>query len=224
MATIQHLLDLDLAKVANPTLTETITEILDSYKNAGDKKDFLKVYQPNIDKAYTLVTKFAPDAIKKEIKKKPSTTKKTSLTSASGTPKEKKRKKEEEKPKPQKKPIQKLSATAYADRKKEIYDELEGCREMIRIDNKQKRALAPPKRPKSTYEKVQSKVLSLGKLIPSNLKGSLEVQRQTKKILMRAHKDILNAWKMTSLRKLEKDQNEIKEVYQEIEAKIKGEE
>ncbi len=131
------------------------------------------------------------------------------------------RKKTKPKPEPEAKP--KLSSAEYQGLRKQINDKLESCRRMIRQENKEKKALLPPKRPQSTYEKVQKKILSLGKLIPSNLKNNLEVQRETKKIVMKAHKDILKAWRMNSITKLEKDQQQIQENYEKIEEKIKGE-
>lgn len=223
MATIHDILQLDLTKIEKPALTETLTEIIEGYKNADDKKDFLAVFQPNIDKAYLLVSKFTPEAIDNKQQTPCSTAPKKEITLGNTPVSSEKKKKKKGKAKPEEQAKPKLSSAQYQGLRKQINDKLESCRRMIRQDNKEKRALLPPKRPQSTYEKVQKKILSLGKLIPSNLKNNLEVQRETKKIMMRTHKDILKAWRMNSITKLEKDQQEIQQNYQKIEEKIKAE-
>ncbi len=221
MATIEDIQQLQLEKIKHPTLQQSVTEIMEGYDNAEDTADFITVFQPNIDKAFQLISKLAPQAIAtKENGPCPSPEKEktTEIQSKATGPKKQKDGKSKTKPEAEAKPM--LSTKQYKDLKKGIDDKLEECRRMIRVSNKEKRALLPPKRPQSTYEKVQKKILSLGKLIPSNLKDHLEVQRETKKILIKAHKDILSAWRMNSLKKLEKDQRLIRENYQKIEEKI----
>ncbi len=86
MATINDILQLHLKKIENPALKETITEIMEGYKDAEDKKDFLSVFQPNIDKAYLLITKFAPEAIDKKQEVPCSTPSKKEASALDGTP------------------------------------------------------------------------------------------------------------------------------------------
>lgn len=217
MITINDLQQIDLSKIQSENLLKKINELLEGYKNASNKEDFLKKNRFGISGSYKTVQKYFSDAIPN---KGTTATKKSEKQSTPKTEsKEETLPKKEDTPK-KSKSIPKISSEDYQKEIKDATDRLEECRVLIRLENEQKRALQPEKRPLTTYEKVRKKLLSLSKLIPSKYKDNLEVQMETERIILKAHKDILKAWRMNSLIKKEKDQEMIKENFEKIEEKL----
>ncbi|WP_299243079.1 hypothetical protein [uncultured Aquimarina sp.] len=216
MTTIKDLLQLDQKKIDDPELKKQVKNIIDEHKKAEDKEFFVKELQSSIDTIYELVKASSPEAIDKSNTESPcddpdeqkpvSKDKKTKGKKTKGKKAAKK-----EKPK-----------TTTADTL-EMSEGLKKCDRELKAFREERRKLLPQKPPPTRYERIKRHILGLGKLIPPKLKDDLETQKQTKKILMKAHRDILNNFKMTSLRSVKRDQKEIKEKFEKIEEKLEQE-
>ncbi|TPN87151.1 hypothetical protein [Aquimarina algicola] len=216
MATIQDLLELDLSKVRPQALQESVKGIIEDYNGIEAKEVFEKEEENSINKIYQMVTKVSPDAIvenpcgdpeeekteKKSPQKKGVTTKKKDKT-----------------PKKEKKEIPKRTTT-----KKDldaVLNEIKQCRVKIKKYNEQKRKEEGPKPKPSPYIKIRAHFIALGNLIPEKLKGNLEVQKESKKLLKNTHRNLLKIYGMNALRG-QKDNEELKERYDKIEEKLEG--
>ena len=104
----------------------------------------------------------------------------------------------------------------------EMSESLQRCDRELKAFRAERRKLLPQKPPPTRYERIKKHILGLADLIPPKLKDDLETQRVTKKILMKTHRDLLNNFKMTSLRSVKRDQNEFKEKYEKIEEKLEA--
>lgn len=241
MATIKDLLQLDISKIGNDKLKEQLQQILSDHKEAKDKEDFIDVYQPTIDQAYTLVEKFAPDAIQAETKENPceeithqnpvkkvkSSTVTKKKKSGNATKKDKgntttKKTKGSNTTKNNK------SGDATTATKMTLKDvqgldkEIQQCRIKIKKYNEERRKNQPEKKTVSRYIKIRNHILALGRLIPPGLKDDLDTQKKTKRVLIKAHRELLNTFNMTSLRNIDRDQKEIKEKFEKIEEKLEA--
>ncbi len=215
MATIKDLIQLDIKKIEDPELKEQVQSTVKEYKNAKDKTFFEKELQSTIDMIYDYVKEVSPEAIESKEEESPcgdddeTTIKKVKKKNTAKDKKEKKKKK-----------IEKPKATK-ADTL-EMNEGLKKCDRELKAYRAERRKSLPQKPPPTRYAKIRNHILALGKLIPPKLKDNLETQRQIKKILMKAHRDILSNFKMTSLRSLDRDQNEIKEKFEKIEEKLES--
>ncbi|TGV03593.1 hypothetical protein [Flavivirga rizhaonensis] len=191
--TIEKLQKLKLDAVKPETLQKAVKDLLEDYNEATDKETFNKIAKDNIEKVFSLVEKLAPDAIVKE-KKNPE-------------------------PKPKGKEEKKLSK----DTKKELDALSEGikqCRIKIRKYNEEKRKGKPQKPKPKRHEKIKKHFISIGNLIPPNLKENLEVQKEAEKILLRGYREIINAFRINTIH-VKEGVEAIKDKYDEIEEKIK---
>ncbi|WP_035085288.1 hypothetical protein [Aquimarina latercula] len=242
MATIKDLLQLDISKIGNEKLQEQVQQIISDHKEAKDKEDFIGVYQPTIDQAYTLVEKFAPDAIQKETKENPceeitdqnpvkkvkSSTATKKKKSGNATKKNKgstttRKNKSGDATKNNKRGNDTASATKMTLQDvKGLDKEIQQCRIKIKKYNEERRKNQPEKKPVSRYIKIRNHILALGRLIPPGLKDDLDTQKKTKRVLIKAHRELLNTFNMTSLRNIDRDQKEIKEKFEKIEEKLEA--
>ena len=78
--------------------------------------------------------------------------------------------------------------------------ELEACRTVIRDYNKKRREAQGPRPKKSRYTRLKENLLSLIRLIPDKLKQDAKTLANTEKILLKTHKDIVEAWGMSKLK------------------------
>lgn len=244
MATIKDLLQLDISKIGNEKLQEQVQQIINDHKEAKDKEDFIGVYQPTIDQAYTLVEKFAPDAIQAETNENPceeipdqnpvsssTATKKKKSDKITATKKKKRRAAKKNNKSGDATNVTKNNKTGSASasaRKMTLKDvkgldnEIQQCRIKIKKYNEERRKNQPEKKPVSRYIKIRNHILALGRLIPPGLKDDLDTQKKTKRVLIKAHRELLNTFNMTSLRNIDRDQKEIKEKFEKIEEKLKA--
>lgn len=212
MVTIKDLLQLDIQKIEDPDLKKQVQNIIKEHAMATDKAFFVKELQSSMDAIYAFVKEDSPQAMKKQQKQSP-----CADTEQTKIPSEKTKKK-----KKKKKTIQKdIPKTTKADTL-EMNESLKKCDMELKAFRAERRNLLPQKPPPTRYEKIRNHILALGRLIPPKLKENLETQRQTKKILMKAHRDILSSFKMTSLRNIDRDQKEIKEKFEKIEEKLES--
>ncbi len=214
MATIQDLLQLDLAKIQPKALQDSVKEIIADYKSIEAKTVFEAEEAASIDKIYKMVTNISPNAIienpcldVKEEKLKKKTPKKAKETAS----KKKKKITENVKKEPQKKTVTKEDIDA-------LLEEIEHCRK-IRQYNAQRRKEQGKKPKPSPYMKIKAHFISLGNLIPKRLKEDLNTQKEANKLLRNTHRSLLKIYKMNAI-KGRKDNDELKERFEKIEEKL----
>ena len=191
---IEQLQGLDITKVQPEALQKAVKDLLSDYKETSDKKAFEEIAKENIEKVFLMVEKLSPKAIKKE---------------PTETPKKKEQSKE--------KALKKKTVTKQLD---DLSKDIKACRLKIKAFNEERRKNEPKKRPPTRYEKIKKHFISIANLIPPAHKENLKVQKQAEKVLLRAHRDIINAYRMNSL-KAAQGEKAIKQKYDQLEEKSK---
>lgn len=98
----------------------------------------------------------------------------------------------------------------------ELSEDIKMCRLKIRRFNEEKRK-NEPKKPKPTrHSKIKKHFISIANLIPPAHKDNIEVQKAAEKVLLKAHRGIMNAYKMNTIR-AEAGEKAIKEKYDAME-------
>ncbi len=187
--TIQQLLALDVEKVQPTLLQAAVKSILEDYQKTSDKKAFEEIAKENIEKVYALVQKSAPEAINNATsEKKPITEKAT-----------------DDKP-----TIKSIDADLKA-----LDKDIKVCRAKIKAYNEEKRKGQPKKKKPTRHSKIKGHFISISNLVPPSLKENKEVQKEARKILLRAHRGIMNVFRMSDL-KTEQGQEDIKGKYEKV--------
>jgi hypothetical protein len=205
--TIQKLQALDMSNVQPEALQTAVKDILDDYKETNDKKAFEEIAKENIEKVYLLVERLAPKAIKTE-KSENKETKKSS-------------KKEEKKAPEPKKEVPKKSEKPTKTIKKELdslSDDIKACRLKIKRFNEEKRKNEPKKPKPMRHTKIKNHFISIANLIPPAHKDNVKIQKEAEKILLRAHRGIMNTYGINFVR-AEAGELAIKEKYDKMEEK-----
>jgi hypothetical protein len=205
--TIQKLQALDMSNVQPEALQTAVKDILDDYKETNDKKAFEEIAKENIEKVYLLVERLAPKAIKTE-KSENKETKKSS-------------KKEEKKAPEPKKEVPKKSEKPTKTIKKELdslSDDIKACRLKIKRFNEEKRKNEPKKPKPMRHTKIKNHFISIANLIPPAHKDNVKMQKEAEKILLRAHRGIMNTYGINFVR-AEAGELAIKEKYDKMEEK-----
>jgi len=195
MSTIKHLQRLKLEKVQPHLLQKTVKGLLIDFDESPDQKAFEEIAKDNIIKIYDFVKKSSPEAIPTE-------------------PEEK----ETSKTKPKEKSKKKVSKTI----KKELADldkDIKACRTKIRAYNKEKRENEPKKPKPKRSSRIKNHFISIGNLIPEKFKENLEVQKEAEKVLLRAYRGIMDAYRINKVAVKEGEQA-IKDKYDKIEETI----
>lgn len=205
--TIQQLQALDMGKVQPEALQTAVQDILDDYKETSDKKAFEEIAKENIEKVFLLVERLASDAISKPVKKE-NDVKKVSESKVEKTvqSKSKTSKKEEKPPKTVKKELDNLSK------------DIKACRLKIRKYNEEKRKSEPQKPKPKRHTKIKNHFIAIANLIPPAHKGNVKMQKEAEKILLRAHRGIMNTYGINFVR-AEAGEKAIKEKYDKMEEK-----
>ena len=192
--TIQRLQALDMGKVQPEALNKAVKDILEDYEQTNDKSTFEEIASENVEKVFLLVERIAPDAIVKEKKSKP-----------------------------EKKKASKQSSKERKTVKKELDDlsqDIKACRLKIKRFNEEKRKNEPKKAKPTRHAKIKRHFISIANLIPPAHKDNVEVQKAAEKVLLKAHRGIMNAYKMNTIR-AEAGEKAIKEKYDTMEEKSK---
>ena len=203
--TIQQLQALDLSKVQPEALKTAVQDILEDYKKTSDKPAFEEIAKENIEKVFLLVERLAPSAIKKE------KTEKDAIKEDSK--KEEKKISESKKNAPNK--VVKPSKTV----KKELdvlNEDIKACRLKIRHFNEEKRKNEPQKPKPKRHTKIKNHFIAIANLIPPAHKGNVKMQKEAEKILLRAHRGIMNTYGINFVR-AEAGEKAIKEKYDKME-------
>lgn len=187
--TIEKLQALTLSKIAQAPLKKAVTDLLEDYKNTTDKNAFKDIAKENIEKVYQMVEKLSPDAIVKPTSKKEEA-KKTSKPKRS---------------------VQKELG--------ELSEDIKICRAKIRKYNEEKRKNEPKKPKPNRHTRIKKHFIAIINLMPPELKENKEVLDKAEKVLLKAHRDIMNAYQMNII-KAEAVQKAIKRKYQQLEDKI----
>ncbi|EDP94719.1 hypothetical protein U8527_07140 [Kordia algicida OT-1] len=197
--TIQDLQAIDLEKVAYPTIKATALELLEDYADEAEENraDFLKDAQEAIDAVYKMIQANSPEALptNKDEKKVSKNTNEPSKES------------------PKKKKLTKEEMDAYGERIKK-------CRLEIKEYNAKRREEQPKKPAKKRHEKIEGYLISIGNLVPDNLKDNLDILEASQKILSKTGREIMKVYRMDQL-KIKEVQQEIEEKYKKKEEKIK---
>jgi len=202
--TIQQLQELDMSNVQPEALQTAVQDILDDYKETNDKKAFEEIAKENIEKVFRLVERLAPNAIKAEkAEKKESkeTPKKESSDSKKDAPK-----KDKEPTKTVKKELDSLSK------------DIKACRLKIKRFNEEKRKNEPKKPKPMRHTKIKNHFIAIANLIPPAHKDNVKMQKEAEKILLRAHRGIMNTYGINFVR-AEAGELAIKEKYDKMEEK-----
>ncbi|WP_296380470.1 hypothetical protein [Winogradskyella sp.] len=202
--TIQQLQALDMSNVQPEALQTAVQDILDDYKETNDKKAFEEIAKENIEKVFLLVERLAPKAIKAEKaeKKEPKeTSKKESTESKKDVPK-----KDKEPTKTVKKELDSLSK------------DIKACRLKIKRFNEEKRKNEPKKPKPMRHTKIKNHFIAIANLIPPAHKDNVKMQKEAEKILLRAHRGIMNTYGINFVR-AEAGELAIKEKYDKMEEK-----
>lgn len=190
---IEKLQQLKLDKVKPERLQEQVKGLLEDHNEADDKRDFEAMAKDSIERAYILVEKLSPNAIVQETEAK-------------------------EKKKPETKPRAEKKSKTVKKELDELSEDIKLCRAKIRKYNEEKRQ-GQPKKPKPTrHEKIKKHFIAIANLIPQKHKNNLDVQKEAEKVLLRAHRGIMNAYKMNTIR-AEAGEKAIKEKYDDMEEK-----
>jgi hypothetical protein len=202
--TIQQLQALDMSNVQPEALQTAVQDILDDYKETNDKKAFEEIAKENIEKVFLLVERLAPKAIKAEKaeKKEPKeTSKKESSDSKKDAPK-----KDKEPTKTVKKELDSLSK------------DIKACRLKIKRFNEEKRKNEPKKPKPMRHTKIKNHFIAIANLIPPAHKDNVKMQKEAEKILLRAHRGIMNTYGINFVR-AEAGEKDIKAKYDKMEEK-----
>ncbi len=202
--TIQQLLALDMSNVQPEALQTAVQDILDDYKETSDKEAFEEIAKENIEKVFLLVERLAPKAIKAEKKEK--LEEKEAVKSQSSESKEDVLKKDGKPTKTVKKELDSLSK------------DIKSCRLKIRKFNEEKRKNEPRKPKPMRHTKIKNHFIAIANLIPPAHKDNVKMQKEAEKILLRAHRGIMNTYGINFLR-AEAGEIAIKEKYDKMEEK-----
>lgn len=227
MATIQDILKIEVSKIDNEKVKSFTEELIRDYKEMDDKEKAAEIIQGSVDKVYTLVSKYSPEALptvaenpcddvtkvkqkkgkssKKTQKKKPTTAKKKVSESA----------KTQKKKTSNVKPEQKATKAEL----NELEEEVKVCRVKMKMYREEKRKLEGPKPQPTRYAKIKGHFISLGNLIPKGLKNDLEAQKEANRLLRNTHRSLLKIYRMNAV-KGRTDNDELKERYDKIEEKL----
>ncbi|WP_281778079.1 hypothetical protein [Croceibacter atlanticus] len=202
--TIQQLQALDMSNVQPEALQTAVQDILDDYKETNDKKAFEEIAKENIEKVFLLVERLAPKAIKakKAEKKEPKETSKKELSDS----KKDAPKKDKEPTKTVKKELDSLSK------------DIKACRLKIKRFNEEKRKNEPKKPKPMRHTKIKNHFIAIANLIPPAHKDNVKMQKEAEKILLRAHRGIMNTYGINFVR-AEAGELAIKEKYDKMEEK-----
>ena len=201
--TIQQLQALDMSKVQPEALAKAVTDILDDYKETSDKKAFEEIAKENIEKVFLLVERMAPDSIKKVKSEKKATEK---LEKKDDAPKKETPKKVKKATKTVKKELDSLN------------EDIKACRLKIRKFNEEKRKNQPKKPKPMRHTKIKNHFIAIANLIPPAHKDNVKMQKEAEKILLRAHRGIMNTYGINFVR-AEAGEKDIKEKYDKMEEK-----
>jgi len=202
--TIKQLQALDMSKVQPEALQTAVQDILDDYKATNDKKAFEEIAKENIEKVFLLVERLASKAIKsKKVEKKE--TKESSKSEATDSKKEAP-KKDEKPTKTVKKELDSLSK------------DIKACRLKIKRFNEEKRKNEPQKPKPRRHTKIKNHFIAIANLIPPAHKDNVKMQKEAEKILLRAHRRIMNTYGINFVR-AEAGEKAIKEKYDKMEEK-----
>ena len=202
--TIQQLLALDMSNVQPEALQKAVTDILDDYKETSDKEAFEEIAKENIEKVFLLVERLAPKAIKAEKKEK--LEEKEAVKSQSSESKKDILKKDGKPTKTVKKELDSLSK------------DIKACRLKIRKFNEEKRKNEPKKPKPMRHTKIKNHFIAIANLIPPAHKDNVKMQKEAEKILLRAHRGIMNTYGINFVR-AEAGELAIKEKYDKMEEK-----
>jgi len=202
--TIQQLQALDMSKVQPEALQNAVQDIIKDYKETSDKKAFEDIAKENIEKVFLMVERLAPNAISKSETPK-SEVKKTSKEKA----KESKPEASEEKAKPTKTVKKELDS---------LSKDIKACRLKIRKFNEEKRKNEPQKPKAKRHTKIKNHFIAIANLIPPAHKDNVKMQKEAEKILLRAHRGIMNTYGINFVR-AEAGEKAIKEKYDKMEEK-----
>ena len=202
--TIQQLQALDMSNVQPEALQTAVQDILDDYKETNDKKAFEEIAKENIEKVFLLVERLAPKAIKakKAEKKEPKETSKKELSDS----KKDAPKKDKEPTKTVKKELDSLSK------------DIKACRLKIKRFNEEKRKNEPKKPKPMRHTKIKNHFIAIANLIPPAHKDNVKMQKEAEKILLRAHRGIMNTYGINFVR-AEAGEKDIKAKYDKMEEK-----
>jgi len=202
--TIKQLQALDMSKVQPEALQTAVQDILDDYKATNDKKAFEEIAKENIEKVFLLVERLASKAIKSEKAEK----KETKESSKKETTESKKEapKKDENPTKTVKKELDSLS------------EDIKACRLKIKHFNEEKRKNEPQKPKPRRHTKIKNHFIAIANLIPPAHKDNVKMQKEAEKILLRAHRGIMNTYGINFVR-AEAGEKAIKEKYDKMEEK-----
>ncbi len=202
--TIQKLQALDMSKVQPEALNKAVQDILDDYKETTDKKAFEEIAKENIEKVFLLVERLAPKAIEVEKAEK----KETDDAVEKEIPDSKKEdvKKDKKDSKTVKKELDSLS------------EDIKACRLKIKRFNEEKRKNEPKKTKPMRHTKIKNHFIAIANLIPPAHKDNVKMQKEAEKILLRAHRGIMNTYGINFVR-AEAGELAIKEKYDKMEEK-----
>ncbi|QKX05350.1 hypothetical protein HN014_10620 [Aquimarina sp. TRL1] len=218
MSIIQDFLQLDVERIKNPEIKQQVEDIIEKYKQAEDKEFFVSNLESVMQTLYEMVQQDSSEIIQEAAEENPceDPVKEKPVTKKQGNAAKPKKPSKKKKTQKDKKPSAKTTKEDIL----KMSPRLEKCNKELKAFHAARRKSLPQKTPPTRYTKIKRHILALGKLIPPRLKENLQVQQETKKILMKAHRDILNNFKMTSLKNVKRDQTEIKENFQKIEEKL----
>ena len=202
--TIQQLQALDMSNVQPEALQTAVQDILDDYKETNDKKAFEEIAKENIEKVFLLVERLAPKAIKAE-KAEKKESKETSKKELSDSKKDAP-KKDKEPTKTVKKELDSLSK------------DIKACRLKIKRFNEEKRKNEPKKPKPMRHTKIKNHFIAIANLIPPAHKDNVKMQKEAEKILLRAHRGIMNTYGINFVR-AEAGEKDIKAKYDKMEEK-----
>lgn len=218
--------DSDIRALAEKALLE-LADIKEQYGPQGSDRDLFTVMdsylnealddeklEAKIKKAVKAYISNQPDISDKQIKKLMDKTI-SKLGKAVGVP--------ITQHKPDKPKAERETSKRIMEELKKLEPEIAECRATIREYNKKKREAQGPKPKKSRYTLLKERLLSLVSLIPAKLQEDPQVYTKTEKILLKAHRELIEAWQMSKV-KAKHGAEAIKDKFEAMEEKTEQKE
>lgn len=201
---------LDMTKILSGDVKSEIEKLIDDYRKAKDKEDFIEVTKESSKLILELIEEVYPQALvatekpcvevvvtsEQEIKQNKTTAKKET---------------------PKKKPQPKApSKTTTKEILKALQEEVEECRKRgaTRKDKKKK----TPSIPKTVYDKVYSHINALVNLMPDSFKDDPEKLSQIKRMSLGMYKKVISSYNLNQVL-AEKGKKQLKTKFKAISKK-----
>ncbi len=230
MTQIEQIEALDLTKILNKDIKSEIQKLIEEYKTAEDKQDFIEATKESATLILEMVADVYPEAITKEEKpcievvvssKEVVEPKKQTKPIPKPKPKNVKKKKKVvvKKPKTRKKPIKKKPGIPTLSKLEALQKEVEECRK--RGTTRKSAKKKTPTIPKTVYDKVYGHINAIANLLPERFRDDPQKINQLKRVSLSIHKKVVSVFEMNETL-AEKGKGTLKQKFKDITKRIEA--